>query len=147
LYAPHCAISNCRLVTLVPMSFIVDQLSGRCFIICIYCSSVQVARSSVKREIVWGCEPGAHVAGDGRLRPFGGLPLVVGACVRFVCCRWPEQLPMALMIFGSSSVLNVFFIICNSSALLCCGEDAFGSCSGPCGQGLFGIRYLAFLHH
>ena len=52
LYAPHCAISNCRLATLVPLSFIADQPSRRCFIISIYCSSVQVARSFDKREIV-----------------------------------------------------------------------------------------------
>ena len=70
-----------------------------------------MARSSDKREIVWGWEPGARVAGEPRrLRPFGNPPPVVGAGVRFVCCLLPEQLPMSLGIIVSRSELNVFLV-------------------------------------
>ena len=53
LYAPHCAISNCLFVTLLPMSFVAAQPSGSCLIISMYCLSVHVARNSDKRDIVW----------------------------------------------------------------------------------------------
>jgi hypothetical protein len=64
VYAPHCAISNYLLVTLFPLSFVAAKPSGRCRIISMYCSSVQVARNSDKREIVWGWEPGTRFSGE-----------------------------------------------------------------------------------
>jgi hypothetical protein len=72
---------------------------------------VQVARSYVKLEIVWGWDPEARFAMDRRLWSFGNPPPVIGVGVRFVCCRLPEQLPETLENIVSSSVLNVFFIL------------------------------------
>ena len=101
------------------MSFVADQPSGRCSIIAIYCSSVQVARSYDKREIVWGWEPGARVAGEHRrLRPFGNPPPVVGACVRFLCCLLPEEMPTSLGIGVSRSELIDLIVLCKSSGIM-----------------------------
>jgi hypothetical protein len=119
LYAPHCAISNRRLVILLPLSFVAGQPSGMCFIISIYCLSVQVARSFDKREIVWGWEHGARVAGKHRrLRPFGIPPPVVGGGVRFVYCLLSEQMPTPLRIHVSRSELNNFLVLCSSSGIM-----------------------------
>jgi hypothetical protein len=116
---PHCAISKCRLVTLLPLTTVADQPSGRCFIISIYCSSVKVARSSDKREIVWGWEPGARVTGEHRrLMPFGNPPPVIGACVHFVCGLLPTHLPTSVGISASRSELNGFLVLCNSFGII-----------------------------
>jgi len=88
---------------------------------------MQVARSSDKREIVWGWEPGTCVAGEHRrLRPFGNPLAAVGAGVRFVCCFLPEQLPTSLGIRVARSELTNFLVSCYSSGimfiLLLCGS-------------------------
>ena len=100
-----------------------------------------MARSFVKREIVWRQEPGTRVAVDRHLRPFGNPPPVIGACVRFECCCLLEQLLIALKEEVFSSVLSVFIVLSYHLALFCSGEDAYGSDSGPYGQGWFGIHF------
>ncbi len=79
---------------------------------------MQVARSSVRREIVWGRELGARVAADRRLKSFGSPSPVIGAGVRVVCCSLPEQSPVTLREVVCSSVLNVVVICCNSSGII-----------------------------
>jgi len=75
---------------------------------CVYCSYVQVARSYVRRDIVWGQEPRARVAVDRHLRPSEDPPLVFGASNRFECNRWTEQVVAKLKVVFSSA-LDVFF--------------------------------------
>ena len=62
LYAPYCAISSCLVVTVFPLSFNAVQPGGRLCIISMNCSSVYVARSSVKRESETNWGPGADDA-------------------------------------------------------------------------------------
>jgi hypothetical protein len=54
LNASHCAFSSCLLVTFMALSFVTNQPAGRIIMISLYYASVQVSRSSDKREIVWG---------------------------------------------------------------------------------------------
>ena len=73
-----------------------------------------MARSFVRREIMWGHEPWARVAVDRCLRHFGNPPPIFRACVRFECCYLSEHLPMALKEVVFSSPQNVCVISCNS---------------------------------
>ena len=80
---------------------------------------MQVARSSDKREIVWGWEPGVRVGGEHRrLRPTGTPPPVVGLGVRFVRSFLPEQLLTSFGMSVARSELIDFLVLCNSSGIV-----------------------------
>ncbi len=78
-----------------------------------------MAKSSDKREIVRGWEPGARVAGKHRrLRPFGTPHPIVGAIARFVCCFLTEHLPPSLGISVARSELIDFLDVFKSSGIM-----------------------------
>jgi hypothetical protein len=97
----------------VPLSFVANQPTGNCWIIVVYCSSVQVARRSVRQGIVWGWEPWARVSVLLRLSFFGSPPPVFGAGGRLEFCRPLELLPMGYVGAFISYVHCVFLVICN----------------------------------
>ena len=83
IYASQCATSSCLFVTVIPLSFVVDQPAGRLMMISMYCVSVHVSRSSDKRAIVWRCGIGiGFPVGRLHLRLMGALaPSGAGGCL------------------------------------------------------------------
>ena len=140
LYDFHCDISSCLLVTVMPLSFVDDHFVGKPFMTCMYCASVQVSRSSARREIVCGRE-GCFIFSGERWRfrlvePGSGS----SAGSWSTCCRSLEPQPAAPGLASFSVILVGSFRLCKSSCCKIHGVYIVGfGCVGL--SGLMGFRF------
>ena len=138
---PHSDISNCHFVTMLPLSFVASQPFIRWWITFVYCSSVQVARRSIKRDIVRWWEPRA--IDIVHFRPPMSPPPVVGV---------PELPPPTRGMDVVRAKLDSFLVFCNSSCIVLfyavwC-ESRWLVRGWVSWTGLIGrANFFAFLHH